>query len=182
MSDLQAFRAKRSIEDAERQQRNKELKELEERKKRVDDFVMFNQKQKLDKELVLAEQAKMNQIEFNKIIERQAEALAQEDKRKQDKRKLLTDHNMELRRQIKEKEEAELLVKRELWEEGRKIKQGNIEEASKLQNIRNDKIAQLKQMGIQEKYIVDLEKLELLPSNKLMASMSPSKDKKKKGR
>ena len=43
---------------------------------------MYNHKQKLDKELVLAEQAKINQFEFTKIIERQVGDLHNEEKKK----------------------------------------------------------------------------------------------------
>jgi len=155
-SDLVAFRAKRSYEDAERQFREKELKNMEAKRKKIEDFVNSNKRQKLDKELVLAEQANANQEEFKKIIERQIDDINNEEKKKQDKKRLLMDHNFELRRQIKEKEESDKLSKREFLEEGRKIKQNSNFDANRLEEIRKNKIQHLKDLNIEDKYIVDL--------------------------
>jgi uncharacterized protein YcaQ len=102
--------------------RNKEIKELEDKKKQIDEFVSYNKKQKLDKELLMAEQASLNEIEFQRIIEKQVHDKEREEKKVIDRKKLLADHNHELRRQIKEKEEDEKMKARELLEEGRKIK------------------------------------------------------------
>ena len=73
----------------------------------------------------------------------------------------MVEHNLELRRQIKEREEIERLKIRESVEEGRKIKQKNIIDSFKLEDLRKDKIKQLLDMKVPEKYIVDLEKLKI---------------------
>jgi hypothetical protein len=180
VSDLQALRAKRSIEEAERQMRNKEIKELEVKKKQIDEFISFNKKQKLDKEILMAEQASLNEQEFKKIIEKQVQDKEKEERKIIDRRKLLADHNDELRRQIKEKEEDEKMKAREHLEEGRKIKQGNIEEIKRYEEIKKEKLQQMKEMGIDEKYVVDLEKLSVIPTDKLQSLHLQGKDKKKK--
>jgi len=180
VSDLQALRAKRSIEEAERQMRNKEIKELEAKKKQIDEFISFNKKQKLDKEILMVEQASLNELEFKKIIEKQVQDKENEERKIIDRKKLLAVHNFELRRQIKEKEEDEKMKAREHIEEGRKIKQGNIEEIKRYEEIKKEKLQQLKEMGIDEKYVVDLEKLSVIPTGKLQSLYLKSKDNKKK--
>ena len=174
------MRAKRSIEEAERQLRNKEIKDLEAKRRKIDDFINSNKKQKLDKEILMAEQASINQQEFKKIIEKQIQDKEKVEKKILDRKKLLSEHNLELRRQIKEKEEDEKMKSRENLEEGRKIKQGTLEEIRKYEDIKKDKIQILKDMGIEEKYINDLEKLSVIPSDKLQSLYIDRKDKKKK--
>ncbi len=160
--------------------RNKEIKELEAKKKQIDEFISINKKQKLDKEILMVEQASLNELEFKKIIEKQVQDKENEERKIIDRKKLLADHNFELRRQIKEKEEDEKMKAREHIEEGRKIKQGNIEEIKRYEEIKKEKLQQLKEMGIDEKYVVDLEKLSVIPTGKLQSLYLKSKDNKKK--
>jgi len=56
-----------------------------------------NEKQKLDKELKLAEQAKHEEEEYHKIIEKQLRDLENERRKDEDKKKMRFDHNWELR-------------------------------------------------------------------------------------
>lgn len=75
--------------------------------------------------------------------------------------KKLLDHNKDLRIQIAEKEEKERIHKREILEEGRKIRQNNDDYMDNIEQIRRDKINKLRQMNINEKYIVPLERFSL---------------------
>ena len=56
-----------------------------------------NEKQKFDKELKLAEQAKQEESEYNKIVENQLKNLEFERKREEDRKTMRYDHNFELR-------------------------------------------------------------------------------------
>jgi len=56
-----------------------------------------NEKQKLDKEYKLAEQAKQEQEEYQKIIEKQMKDLENERRKEEDKKRMRYDHNNELR-------------------------------------------------------------------------------------
>jgi len=87
-------------------------------------------------------------------------------KKVHDKKSLLSSHNQELLRQIKEKEEVKLMKERELLEEGRKIRQNQDLNMMHLENIKKDKIDLLKGMNVEEKYIVDLEKFKVLDDSK----------------
>lgn len=56
-----------------------------------------NEKQKLDKEYKLAEQAKQEQEEYQRIIEKQIKDLENERRKEEDKKRMRFDHNHELR-------------------------------------------------------------------------------------
>jgi len=56
-----------------------------------------NERQKIDKEMKLAEQAKLEKEEFEKIIDKQLKDLESEKRREEDRKKVRYDHNWELR-------------------------------------------------------------------------------------
>ena len=56
-----------------------------------------NEKQKFDKEYKLAEQAKQEQEEYQRIIEKQIKDLENERTKEEDKKRIRFDHNHELR-------------------------------------------------------------------------------------
>ncbi len=56
-----------------------------------------NEKQKLDKEYKLAEQAKQEQEEYQRIIEKQIRDLENERRKEEEKKRMRYDHNNELR-------------------------------------------------------------------------------------
>jgi len=161
-SEFDALRARRAYEENERISRQREITEYEVRKKKVDDLLEFNSRQKLDKELKLAEQAKLNQEEYNRIIEKQLKNLENDKKKEEDKKKTLLDHNQELRRQIKEREEVERLKRREILEDGRMLKQKLQGEKERVENMKEKKISEIKDMNVAEKYYVDLEKFKVV--------------------
>ena len=67
-SEIDALRAKRAFEEAERNERLKEQRELEQKQKVLAELEEARQRQFMDKELRLAEQAKQNRDEFMRII------------------------------------------------------------------------------------------------------------------
>jgi hypothetical protein len=96
-SELDAIRAKRAYEEAERGAREREKNEIIVRQKKVVDLLSANEKQKYDKELKLAEQAKQEQEEYYKIIDKQLRDLEGERRKEEDRKKMRYDHNFELR-------------------------------------------------------------------------------------
>jgi hypothetical protein len=65
--------------------------------KKVVELIESNEKQKLDKELKLAEQAKQEQEEYSKIIEKQLKDMEFEKKKEEDTRRLRYEHNENIR-------------------------------------------------------------------------------------
>jgi hypothetical protein len=96
-SELDAIRAKRAYEEYERAAREKEKNEIIQRNKKVLLMLEANEKQKVDKELKLEEQAKQEESEYHKIVENQLKNLEAERKREDDRKKMRYDHNFELR-------------------------------------------------------------------------------------
>ena len=96
-----------------------------------------------------------------RIIKEHENQIIASREREKDRIKKLLDHNKDLRIQIAEKEEKERIHKREILEEGRKIRQNNDDYMDNIEQIRRDKINKLRQMNINEKYIVPLERFSL---------------------
>ena len=160
-AELDAIRAKRAEEEKEMRERQKEKEELIIKKKKIEELLRANARQKLDKEIQLAEEAKKEQEEFTRIIKEHEKEIIASREREKDRIKKLLDHNRDLRIQIAEKEEKERIHKREILEEGRKIRQNNDDYLDNIEQIRRDKINKLRQMNINEKYIVPLERFSL---------------------
>ena len=76
--------------------------------------MLANARQKLDKELQLAEEAKKEQEEFERIIKEHEKEIEASKERERIKLKKMLDHNKDLRIQIAQKEERERLNKREI--------------------------------------------------------------------
>jgi hypothetical protein len=96
-SELDAIRAKRAYEEAERVAREKERQEIIIKNKKVVELLEANEKQKLDKEYKLGDQARQEQEEYQRIIEKQIKDLENERKKEEEKKKMRYDHNHELR-------------------------------------------------------------------------------------
>ena len=120
-----------------------------------------NEQQKAEREVKLAEQAKFEKQEYQKILESQLKAQEDERRKEEERVKLRYDHNDELRRQIKEREEYEKQTKREYLEEGRKMKQKVLGIKKHIERIKEEKLAELKNMNVQDKYVTPLVKYKL---------------------
>ena len=70
-------------------------------------------------------------------------------------------YSFELRKQIKMKEEKRDLEKREILEEGRKVKQSNEKYLENFERIKAEKIAFLKSLNVKPLYIADLERYQV---------------------
>ena len=71
------------------------------------------------------------------------------------------EHNDELKRQIKEKEEKERIKRRQVLEEGREIKQKLDNYKATMERIKREKIEEMHKLNIDPKYRVDLEKYKI---------------------
>ncbi len=163
---LDEIRAKRSFDEANRRERKKEREELMLKEKRIKELIMENNRQKLAKEIQLAEEATKEKEEFERIIKEQQKAIEIEKEKQRIKILKLLDHNDNLKRQIIEKEERKRVNRRETLEEGRKDQQIREQYAKSIEAIKRDKIKYLKDMNIDEKYILPLRKFNLKNLNK----------------
>ena len=160
-AELDAIRARRALEAQGAKERKKEKEELIIKQKKIQDLLEANAKQKLDKEAQLVEEAIKEKEEFDRIIKEYQKEMEASKERERIKLKKMLDHNADIRIQIAQKEERERLNKREILEEGRKNKQKNDIYSESIEAIRKDKIRQLREMNINEKYIVPLERFSI---------------------
>ena len=121
--ELDALRAKRAFEDSERQFRRKQKEEEILRQKRMNDLLLANAKQKKNKELQLVEQAKQEKDEYERIVKKQLYDMEVEKKIEAEKKRKRYEHNNDLLKMIKLREEKNKVYDREILEEGRKNRQ-----------------------------------------------------------
>ena len=125
MAELDALRAKRASEAGEREARLKEKNELIKKKKIMDELLKSNNRQKIQKQNQLAEQARQEQAEYERIIKKQLEEMEKERKVEEEKKRMRYENNQDIRKLIKLREEKERLEAKEILEEGRKQRQKN---------------------------------------------------------
>lgn len=94
------------------------------------------QRQFLEREQRLAEQAKQERDEFLRIIQKQKEVEEQERRIEEEKKEVLKKHSHQLRSQIHTNDEKSKQDRLDYLEEGRKIRQKIDEERRKIEAIK----------------------------------------------
>ncbi len=89
------------------------------------------------------------------------EEIEKDRRREENKKKKVYENKNDLIKLIKIKEEKERIKNRELQEEGRKEKQLRDDWKLRMEMIKNQKIQELKNLGIKHKYIADLENYKI---------------------
>lgn len=119
------------------------------------------QRQFLEKETRLAEQAKQERDEFVRIISKQKEVEEQERRIEEEKKEVLKKHSHQLRTQIQTNDEKSKQDRLDYLEEGRKIRQKIDEERHKIEAIKQKKLQELNTLNIPEKYTAELAKKKI---------------------
>merc|ERR1719409_1103421 len=160
-AEMDALRAKRAMEAAERVAREKESQE----KKRLEainaELAEARKQQQAEKERSLAEQAKFERDEFERIIEVQMQQESAEKQRQYEEKGMRMQHVEELRLQIAAREEKALQERRDFLEEGNVIRAQIGAERKKLEKIKERKIEELKRAGVPEKYWAELARKKI---------------------
>jgi L-2-hydroxyglutarate oxidase LhgO len=94
------------------------------------------QRQFLERESRLAEQAKQERDEFLRIIHKQKEVEEQERRIEEEKKEVLKKHSYQLRSQIQTNDEKTKQDRLDYLEEGRKIRHKIDEERTKIEAIK----------------------------------------------
>lgn len=106
---------------------------------------------------MLEEQVRAEKAEFEAVIRKQKEVRDLEAKLENERKELLRKHAVELKKQIVEKHE--------LKEEGKKVREIDNQQLQEtfqgqkalLERIKQEKIRQLRDLNVPDKYIVELE-------------------------
>lgn len=160
-AEMDALRAKRAMEAAERAAREKQRRERERQEEINQELNVARQRQQCEKERRLGEQAKHERDEFERIIEVQMQQEEAERQRQAEEKEMRVQHAQELRHQISGREEKAYQERRDFLEEGNAVR-GNIgSERKKLEKIKARKIEDLKRTGVPEKYWAELARKKI---------------------
>merc|ERR1719247_1665266 len=160
-AEMDALRAKRAVEAAERVARQKELQEKQRLEAINAELMEARKQQQAEKERRLAEQAKFERDEFERIIEVQMQQEDAEKQRQSEEKGMRKAHVEELRAQIGAREEKALQERRDFLEEGNVIRSQISSERKKLEKIKSRKIEELKKVGVPEKYWAELARKKI---------------------
>lgn len=153
-----ALRAKRAAEARERDWRKKEADEAR-HKLEVNEMLRDAREMQLaQKEHVLAVQAHRDRIEFEKILRTQQELASKERRQVDERSKKNKNYSKEIRDQIREKERERIDERAQFFEEGIKLDEEARARRHKLDEIKKKKLRQLKDCGIPDKYMAQIER------------------------
>eukprot|EP01064_Diplonema_japonicum_P026285 TRINITY_DN37705_c0_g1_i1.p1 TRINITY_DN37705_c0_g1~~TRINITY_DN37705_c0_g1_i1.p1 ORF type:complete len:479 (+),score=134.26 TRINITY_DN37705_c0_g1_i1:43-1479(+) len=157
-AELDALRARRAQEAAEREFRQKEKEAIARVTAINADLARARQSQKLEKEQTLTEQAKLENEEFERIIAVQRQWDSQEQSKKELEKERRLKNAEDLRMQIEEMEELRKKERRGFLEEGNRLKAQRLADEQKIELIRERKIHELNNCAVPEKYRNELLK------------------------
>lgn len=160
-AEMDALRAKRAMEAAERRAREKEKTEKQRQEAINAELNQSRKQQQAEKECRLGEQAKFERDEFERIIEVQMQQEDAERARQEDERELRKSHAAELRAQIAARKEKTLQERHDFLDEGNAIRASIAQERSKLEKIKGRKIGELQKAGVPEKYQAELARKQI---------------------
>ena len=162
LAEMAAIQAKRAYEQNEREIKLKEKIEQEIRQKKIEELKQINERLRYDKKRQILENTKKEKEEYEKIIKNNMEDIENDRRNEENKKKKLIENRNDLIKLIKLKEDKEKMKNKELKEESRKEKQLRDDWKLRMENIKKQKIQELKNLGIKQKYIVDLENYKIV--------------------
>lgn len=122
-SEIDTLRAKRAREESERVERQKTITKKEKEVRQAADMKVARKIQFLEREQMMAEQAKAERDDFLRIIERQKEDEQKERDLDQEKKNALKSHANVIRKQIDKKTEFKKQDRLDYLEEGKRVRQ-----------------------------------------------------------
>lgn len=145
-------------EDVERKWREKEKAEAKKRKDTQDALRLGREKQLEDIRKAQAIEIARDEQEFHRVARVQKELHQKELEKQKKQREANVCHRKELLRQINEKEKERILATREKFEEGSAVRLEGEMRAINLQNVMKGKVRKLRETGVPEQYVRDIER------------------------
>merc|ERR1711934_1221717 len=155
-SELDALRAKRAMEQYEREWRQKERAAIEKQKMQNKILHEARVQQKKEKERRLEFVAKGERSEFDRIVQVQREAQAVEEEKECQMKDARYKHRRDVQEQIGKNEGRRRQERLDYLEEGRKLRKEIEKEKSHLLNIKDRKVQELRTAGVPDKYLTEL--------------------------
>ena len=156
-AELDALRAKRAFEASEREYRKRMLREAEKRVRAQAELNESRAKQKADREWELALEAKRQREEFHRNLALQEEWMDREKAERDAKLRAAHAHKDEILVEISEREKLRK-KERQVFLAQAKTEQAQREaDLERLRRIRNRKVQELLDQGVDERYTVQLQ-------------------------
>lgn len=157
-AERDAMRAKRSQEQAERDWRRKEAEESRKKTELEDSLKYARTMQMAQKEHFQAVQAQRERAEFERVLRAQKELVERQKREEDSMLKKRHAHADDVRSQIREKERARIADRNAFFEEGVKLDEEARERRMKLEAVKKKKLGELKNAGIPDKYLAQVER------------------------
>ena len=158
LDEMNEIKAKRATLEAEYKEKQKEKEEQLKKEKMIKEMKESNDKQLIYKKKLLEKEIEKDKALIEKIKVENQRAEEEEKIRHKIRIEKMLQNKIDLEKQIVDKEEKEKIQKIKELEEGKKIKKEQDKYLLSLEEIRKQKIKELKDMNIKDAYILPLEK------------------------
>ena len=155
--EINEIKAKRAQKEAELKEIQKEKEEILKKEKMLEEMKMFNDKQLALKKVLTEQEIEKDKKLMEKMKNENEKIKEQERIKEKIKLEKLLANKIELEKQIVDKEEKDRITKIKELEEGKKIKKEHDKYFLSLEEIRRQKIKELKDLNIKDAYIVPLK-------------------------
>uniref|UniRef100_A0A8I3QW22 Cilia- and flagella-associated protein 45 n=1 Tax=Canis lupus familiaris TaxID=9615 RepID=A0A8I3QW22_CANLF len=161
---MDALRAKRNQEVADREWRRKEKENAQKKVETEAKLRKSRLEQVALKEHALAVQVQRDRDEFERILRAQREQIEKERLEEERKATGRLRHANELRRQVRENQQKQVQDRIATFEEGRRLQEEAQKRRERIDDIKKKKIEELRATGLPEKYCIEAErKANILP-------------------
>ncbi|XP_024606889.1 cilia- and flagella-associated protein 45 isoform X2 [Neophocaena asiaeorientalis asiaeorientalis] len=161
---MDALRAKRNQEVADREWRRKEKENAQKKMETEAKLRKSRQEQVAFKEHALAVQVQRDRDEFERILRAQREQIEKQQLEEEKKAMGRLQYANELQRQVRENQQKQLQDRIATFEEGRRLKEEAQKWRERIEGIKKKKIEELRATGLPEKYCTEAErKANILP-------------------
>ncbi|XP_041909938.1 cilia- and flagella-associated protein 45 [Arvicola amphibius] len=164
-AEQDALRAKRNQEVADREWRQKEKENAQKKMETEEKLRKSRLEQVAFKEHTLAVQVQRDRDEFERILRAQREQIEKEKMEQEKKAMGCLQHANELRRQVRENQQKHVQDRLATFEEGRRLKEEAQKRRERIEDIKKQKLEELRATGLPEKYCIEAErKANILPT------------------
>lgn len=157
-SEMDALRAKRAMEEYEREWRQKERAAIEKQKMQNKILHEARVQQKKEKERRLEGVAKAERNEFDRIVQVQREAEAVEVEKEAQMKDARYKHRRDVQEQIQKNEGRRRQERLDYLEEGRKLRKEIDKEKAHLLFIKDRKVSEMQSAGVPDKYLTEMQR------------------------
>nr|XP_048304819.1 cilia- and flagella-associated protein 45 [Myodes glareolus] len=157
-AEQDALRAKRNQEVADREWRQKEKENAQKKMETEEKLRKSRLEQVAFKEHTLAVQVQRDRDEFERILRAQREQIEKEKLEQEKKAMGCLQHANELRRQVRENQQKQVQNRLATFEEGRRLKEEAQKRRERIEDIKKQKLEELRATGLPEKYCIEAER------------------------